>query len=144
MNIKRALRIAEEQPWFKSFTEYLDKYRDGGSNRYFKRDNWKELPPESFIIMAFPWGNSKEGISYWRDVYIEFAEKYKDTSIKVFVKEAGYDIPVARLIAGSNEDISKFIDTLRNSRISYDYISQERNSLIAYKKGTEEIKEEWI
>lgn len=144
MNIKRALRIAEEQPWFKSFTEYLDKYRDGGSTRYFKRDNWKELPPESFILMAFPWGNSKEGVSYWRDIYIDFAEKYKDTSIKVFVKETGYDIPVARLIEGKNEDISKFIDTLRNSRISYDYISQERNSLIAYKKGTEEIKEEWI
>ena len=144
MNIKRALRIAEEQPWFKSFKEYIDKHQDGGSTRYFKKADWKELPPESFIIMAFPWGNSKEGISYWRDVYIEFAKKYKDTSIKVFVKEAGYDIPVARLIEGKNEDISKFIDTLRNSRISYDYISQERNSLIAYKKGTEEIKEEWI
>ena len=144
MNIKRALRIAQEQPWFKSFTEYLDKYRDGGSTRYFKRDNWKELPPESFILMAFPWGNSKEGVSYWRDIYIDFAEKYKDTSIKVFVKETGYDIPVARLIEGKNEDISKFIDTLRNSGISYDCISQERNSLIAYKKGTEEIKEEWI
>ena len=144
MNIKRALRIAEEQPWFKAFKEYIDKYRSGGTTRYFKRDNWKELPPESFIIMAFPWKESKEGVSYWRDVYIEFAEKYKDTSIKVFVKEAGYDIPVARLIAGSNEDMPKFIDVLRNSRIGYDYISLERNSLIAYKKGTEEIKEEWI
>lgn len=143
MNIKRALRIAQEQPWFKSFTEYIDKHRDGGSTRYFKRD-WKDAPPESFIIMAFPWSASKEGISYWRDVYMEFAEKYKDTSIKVFVKETGYDIPVARLIDGKNEDIPKFMDTLRNSRISYDYISQERNSLIAYKKGTEEIKEEWI
>ena len=144
MNIKRALRIAEEQPWFKSFKEYIDKYRDGGSTKYFKRDIWKELPPESFILMAFPWKESKEGISYWRDIYIDFAEKYKDTSIKVFVKETGYDIPVARLIEGKNEDISKFIDTLRNSRISYDYISQERNSLIAYKKGADEIKEEWI
>lgn len=144
MNIKRALRIAEEQPWFKSFTEYLDKYQDSGSTRYFKRDDWKELPPESFILMAFPWSKSKEGITYWRDISIDFAEKYKDTSIKVFVKETSYDIPVARLIAGNNEDISKFIDTLRNSRISYDYISQEKNSLIAYKKGADEIKEEWI
>lgn len=144
MNIKRALRIAEEQPWFKAFKEYIDKYQSGGSNRYFKRDNWKELPPESFITKAFPWGDSKEGVSYWRDVYIEFAEKYKDTSIKVFVKEDSYDIPVARLIAGSNKDIPKFMDVLRNSRTDYDYISLERNSLIAYKKGTEEIKEEWI
>lgn len=143
MNIKRALRIAEEQPWFKSFTEYIDKHRDGGTTRYFKKD-WKELPPESFITMAFPWRDSKEGVSYWRDVCIEFAEKYKDTSIKVFVKETSYDIPVARLIKGKNEDIPKFMDTLRNSRISYDYISQERNSLIAYKKGADEIKEEWI
>ena len=144
MNIKRALRIAEEQPWFKAFKEYIDKYQSGGSNRYFKRDNWKELPPESFITKAFPWGDSKEGVSYWRDVCIEFAEKYKDTSIKVFVKEDSYDIPVARLIAGSNEDIPKFMDVLRNSRIGYDYISLERNGLIAYKKGTEELKEEWI
>lgn len=144
MNIKRALRIAEEQPWFKSFKEYLDKYRSGGSDRYFKRDTWKELPPESFIIMAFPWKESKEGITYWRDVYMEFAEKYKDTSIKVFVKETGYDIPVARLIDGKNENIPKFMDVLRNSKIDYDYISQERNSLIAYKKGADEIKEEWI
>lgn len=94
--------------------------------------------------MAFPWGNSKEGASYWRDICREFTEKYKDTSIKVFVKDASYDMPVARLIDGKNEDIPKFMDTLRNSRIGYDYISQERNSLIAYKKGVEEIKEEWI
>ena len=144
MNIKRALRIAEEQPWFKSFTEYIDKYRDGGSDRYFKRVDWKESLPECFISEAFPWRESKEGVSYWIDVCDDFTEKYNDKSIKVFVKEAGYDIPVARLIKGKNEDISKFMDTLRNSRISYDYISQERNSLIAYKKGTEEIKEEWI
>lgn len=144
MNIKRALRIAEEQPWFKSFVGYIDKHRNGGSSRYFKRDNWKEFPPESFIIMAFPWSESKEGVSYWRDIYIDFAEKYKDKSIKVFVKETGYDIPVARLVRGKNEDVSKFMETLKNSKISYDYISQERDSLIAYKKGTEEIKEEWI
>ena len=133
MNIKRALRIAQEQPWFKSFTEYIDKYRDGGTTRYFKRDDWKEAPSRSFITMAFPWGDSKEGVSYWRDVCNDFMEKYKDKSIKVFVKEDSYDIPVARLIA-----------VLRNSRIDYDYISLERNSLIAYKKGANEIKEEWI
>ena len=144
MNIKRALRIAEEQPWFKSFTEYIDKYRSGGTTRYFKRDDWKEAPSGSFITMAFPWGDSKEGVSYWKDVCNDFMEKYNDKSIKVFVKEDSYDIPVARLIAGSNEDIPKFMDVLRNSRIGYDYISLERNSLIAYKKGTEEIKEEWI
>lgn len=143
MNIKRALRIAEEQPWFKSFTEYLDKYRDGDSTRYFKRD-WKGASSESFITMAFPWRDSKEGMSYWRDVCNDFMEKYNDKSIKVFVKETGYDIPVARLIAGKNEDIPKFMDVLRNSRTDYDYISLERNSLIAYKKGADEIKEEWI
>ena len=143
MNIKRALRIAEEQPWFKSFTEYLDKYRDGGTTRYFKKD-WKELLPECFISMAFPWRESKEGIPYWRDICNDFTQKYNDKSIKVFIKESSYDVPVARLIGGKNEDISKFMDTLRNSRISYDYISQERNSLIAYKKGADEIKEEWI
>lgn len=143
MNIKRALRIAQEQPWFKSFTEYLDKYRDG-STRYFKRDCWKEAPSGSFITAAFSWRGSKEGVSYWRDVCNDFMEKYNDKSIKVFVKEDSYDIPVARLIAGSNEDIPKFKDVLRNSRIDYDYISLERNSLIAYKKGADEIKEEWI
>lgn len=143
MNIKRALRIAEEQPWFKSFTEYLDKYRDGGSTRHFKRD-WKGASSESFITMAFPWRDSKEGMSYWRDVCNDFMEKYNDKSIKVFVKETGYDIPVARLIEGKNEDIPKFMDVLRNSRTDYDYISLERNSLIAYKKGADEIKEEWI
>ena len=94
--------------------------------------------------MAFPWKKSKEGIDYWRDVCNDFMEKYNDKSIKVFVKEVGYDIPVARLMAGSNGDILRFMDTLRNSGISYDYISQERNSLIAYKKGAIEIKEEWI
>lgn len=144
MNIKRALRIAEEQPWFKSFTEYLDKYRDGGSTKYFKRDLWKEAPPGSLITTAFPWRDSKEGVSYWRDVCNDFVEKYNDKSIKVFVKEDGYDIPVARLIAGRNEDIPKFMDILRNSRVDYDYISLERNSLMAYKKGADEIKEEWI
>lgn len=144
MNIKRALRIAEEQPWFKSFKEYIDKYRSGGTNRYFKRNDWKDAPSDSFITMAFPWRESKEGVSYWRDICNEFVEKYKDTSIKIFVKDTSYDIPVARLIEGKNEDVPKFMDILRNSRIGYDYISQERNSLIAYKKGVEEIKEEWI
>lgn len=144
MNIKRALRIAQEEPWFKSFVGYIDKYRDGGINRYFKRDDWKEAPSGSFITMAFPWGDSKEGVSYWRDVCNDFMEKYNDKSIKVFVKEVGYDIPIARLMAGSNKDIPRFMDTLRNSGISYDYISLERNSLIAYKKGAIEIKEEWI
>lgn len=144
MNIKRALRIAEEQPWFKAFKNYIDKYRSGGTNRYFKREDWKESLPEDFITKAFPWEESKERVTYWRDICREFAEKYKDTSIKVFVKDANYDIPVARLIEGKNEDVPKFMDTLRNSRISYDYISQERNSLIAYKKATYELKEEWI
>ena len=144
MNIKRALRIAEEQPWFKAFKEYIDKYRSGGTNSYFNRKNWKDAPSDSFITMAFPWRESKEGITYWRDICDDFTEKYNDKSIKVFVKETGYDIPVARLIAGKNEDIPKFMDVLRNSRIGYDYISLERNSLIAYKKGANEIKEEWI
>lgn len=144
MNIKRALRIAEEQPWFKSFTEYIDKYRSGGTNEYFNREDWEDAPSYGFITQAFPWEDSKEGAIYWRDICNDFSEKYNDESIKVFVKETGYDIPVARLIAGSNEDIPKFMDTLRNSRIGYDYISLERNSLIAYKKGVEEIKEEWI
>ena len=144
MNIKRALRIAQEQPWFKSFTEYIDKYRSGGTTGYFNKKDWKEAPSDSFITMAFPWRESKEGVTYWRDICNDFMEKYNDKSIKVFVKETSYDIPVARLIAGSNEDISKFMDVLRNSRIGYDYISLERNSLIAYKKGANEIKEEWI
>ena len=144
MNIKRALRIAEEQPWFKAFKEYINKYHTDGTDRYFKREDWKESPPECFISRAFTWKDAKEGIDYWRDICDEFVEKYEDTSIKVFVKETGYDIPVARLIEGKNEDVPKFMDTLRNSRIGYDYISQERNSLIAYKKGVEEIKEEWI
>ena len=144
MNIKRALRIAQEQPWFKSFTEYINKYRSGGTNGYFNRKDWKDAPSDSFITMAFPWRESKEGITYWRDICDDFTEKYNDKSIKVFIKEIGYDIPVARLIAGKNEDIPKFMDVLRNSRIGYDYISLERNSLIAYKKGANEIKEEWI
>ena len=144
MNIKRALRIAEEQPWFKSFTEYIDKYRDGGTTRYFKRVDWKESLPECFISEAFPWKEPKEGVNYWIDVCDDFTQKYNDKSIKVFVKESSYDVPVARLIKGKNEDIPKFMDVLRNSRIGYDYISLERNSLIAYKKGANEIKEEWI
>lgn len=144
MNIKRALRIAEEQPWFKAFTECINKYRSGGTNRYFKRDDWKDAPSDSFITMAFPWGNSKEGVSYWRDVCNDFTQKYNDKSIKVFIKESSYNVPVARLIEGKNEDMPKFKDVLRNSRIGYDYISLERNSLIAYKKGANEIKEEWI
>lgn len=144
MNIKRALRIAEEQPWFKAFKNYIDKYRSGGTNRYFKRDDWINASPEAFIVWAFPWRHSEEGISYWRNICNDFTQKYNDKSIKVFVKDAGYDIPVARLIEGKNEDVPKFMDTLRNSKIGYDYISQERNSLIAYKKATYELKEEWI
>ena len=144
MNIKRALRIAKEQPWFKTFKNYIDKYQSGGTNRYFKRDNWKESSPESFITKAFSWRESKEGATYWRGICEEFAEKYKDTTIKVFVKDISYDTPVARLIEGKNEDVPKFIETLRNSEIDYDFISQERNSLIAYKKATYKLKEEWI
>ena len=37
MNIKRALRIAQEEPWFKSFVGYIDKHQSGGSSRYFKK-----------------------------------------------------------------------------------------------------------
>lgn len=65
MNVKRALRIAKEQPWFKTFKNYIDKYQSGGTNRYFKRDNWKESSPESFITKAFSWRESKEGATYW-------------------------------------------------------------------------------
>lgn len=144
MNIKRALRIAQEEPWFKSFVGYINKHRSGGSSRYFKGDDWEEFSPENFITMAFPWKKSKEGIDYWRDVCNDFMEKYNDKSIKVFVKETGYNIPVAKLIEGKNEDISRFLDILKNSGINYDYISLERNGLIAYKKGAIEIKEEWI
>ena len=142
MNIKRALRIAKEQPWFKFFEEYVNsEYGNFGS--YIKKASKNNCTPSVFIRGAFNWGKTKEGPEYWKSICEDFAKKYQDKSVKVFVKEAYAKVPVAKLVNANASEGPRFISVLKDTGISFDYVESEGQDLVAY-KNLYKIEEEWI
>ena len=141
MNIKRALRIAQEQPWFEPFKEYAASFY--GDFEKFLNKTSKYNCANSFISSAFMWGATKEGQKYWSDVCDDFVKKYYDKSVKIFVKEACDKEPVAKLINATIDDEQRFVSTLKNTGIYYDSVVLEGKDLVAY-KNIYKIKEEWI
>lgn len=141
MNIKRALRIAQEQPWFELFKEYtasfygdFEKFLNKASNYHFAKN---------FINGAFSWYMTKEGQKYWSDICDDFVKKYCDKSVKIFVKEACGKEPVAKLINATMDDEQRFLSTLKDTGIYYDSVDREGKDLVAY-KNIYKIEEEWI
>ena len=141
MNIKRALRIAQEQPWFELFKKYtiscyedFEKFLDKASKAVFAKD---------FIDDAFIWSTTKEGQKYWSDICDDFAKKYYDNSVKIFVKEACGKKPVAKLINATIDDEQRFVSALKCTGICYDSVVLEGKDLVAY-KNIYKIGEEWI
>lgn len=142
MNIKRALRIAKEQPWFKSFEEHVISER-GNFESYVKLASKNNYTPNSFIRGAFSWSKTKEGLEYWKNICKDFDKKYQDKSVKIFVKEAYAKVPVAKLINANASEGPRFISVLKDTGISFDYVESEGQDLIAY-KSLYKIEEEWI
>lgn len=141
MNIKRALRIAQEQPWFELFKEYtasyygdFEKFLNKASNYHFAKN---------FINGAFAWFTTKEGQKYWSDVCDDFVKKYCDKSVKIFVKESCEKEPVAKLINATMDDEQRFVSALKDTGICYDSVDREGKDLVAY-KNIYKIEEEWI
>lgn len=141
MNIKRALRIAQEQPWFERFKKNatscygdFEKFLTKASKSCFAKD---------FIDSAFVWGMTKEGQDYWKDVCDDFVKKYYDKSVKIFVKEAYGKKPVAKLINATIDDEQRFVSALKDTGICYDSVMREGMDLVAY-KNVYKIEEEWI
>lgn len=141
MNIKRALRIAQEQPWFDRFKKYtiscyedFEKFLTKASKSCFAKD---------FIDSAFIWATTKEGQEYWSDVCDDFVKKYYDKSVKIFVKEAYGKEPVAKLINATIDDEQRFVSALKDTVIRYDSVVREGKDLVAY-KNIYKIEEEWI
>lgn len=141
MNIKRALRIAQEQPWFELFKKYtisccgnFEMFLNKASKSFFAKD---------FIDSAFIWDTTKEGQKYWSDVCDDFVKKYYDKSVKVFVKEACGQMPVAKLINATIDDEQRFVSALKDTGICYDSVVREGKDLVAY-KNIYKIEEEWI
>ena len=141
MNIKRALRIAQEQPWFELFKKNtissfgdFEKFLNKASKSCFAKD---------FIDSAFIWSTTKEGQKYWGDICDNFVKKYYDRSVKIFVKEACGKEPVAKLINAAIDDEQRFVSTLKDTGIRYDSVVREGKDLVAY-KNIYKIEEEWI
>lgn len=141
MNIKRALRIAQEQPWFERFKEYatsfygdFEKFLNKASNYHFAKN---------FINGAFAWFTTKEGQKYWSDVCDDFVKKYCDKSVKIFVKEACGKEPVAKLINATMDDEQRFVSALKDTGICYDSVDRKGKDFVAY-KNIYKIVEEWI
>ena len=141
MNIKRALRIAQEQPWFELFKKYTISYYGNFDN--FLQTITKDRPIDSFLLGAFHWTNTKEGFDFWNDVCGDFAKKYYDKSVKIFVKEAYDQMPVAKLINATMDDEQRFVSALKDTGICYDSVVLEGKDLVAY-KNIYKIEEEWI
>ena len=141
MNIKRALRIAQEQPWFESFKK--NTISRVGDFELFLSKMSKEVFANTFIDHPFIWANTKEGPEYWSDVCDDFVKKYYDKSVKVFVKEAYGKKPVAKLINATIDDEQRFVSTLKETGICYDSVVLEGKDLVAY-KNIYKIEEEWI
>ena len=141
MNIKRALRIAQEQPWFELFKKNTISFY--GDFEKFLNKASKFSYAKNFINGAFAWFTTKEGQKYWSDVCDDFVKKYYDKSVKVFVKEACDKEPVAKLINATIDDEQRFVSVLKNTGTCYDSIVLEGKGLVAY-KNSYKIVEEWI
>ena len=141
MNIKRALRIAQEQSWFELFKEYVTSFY--GDFEKFLNKASKFSYAKNFINGAFAWFTTKEGQKYWSGVCDDFVKKYYDKSVKVFVKEACGNEPVAKLINATIDDEQRFISALKDTGICYDSVVREGKDLVAY-KNSYKIVEEWI
>ena len=141
MNIKRALRIAQEQPWFNSFKKnVISKCKD--FEKFLSK--MSEDPfASNFISHPFIWATTKEGQKYWNGVCDDFIKKYYDRSVKIFVKEACDKEPVAKLINAAMDDEQRFVSALKDAGICYDSIVREGKDLVAY-KNSYKIVEEWI
>ena len=131
MNIKRALRIAQEQPWFESFKKYTISY-SGNFEKFLSKMSGDYLA-SNFISKPFIWSTTKEGQDYWNDVCDDFVKKYYDRSVKIFVKEACGKEPVAKLINAAMNDEKRFVSVLKDTGICYDSVVQEGKDLVAYK-----------
>ena len=141
MNIKRALRIAQEQSWFELFKKYAtSRYEDFET---FLNKASKSFFAKDFIDSAFIWDLTKEGQDYWKVVCDDFVKKYYDRSVKVFVKEAYGKKPVAKLINATIDDEQRFVSALKDTGICYDSVAREGKDLVAY-KNIYKIEEEWI
>ena len=141
MNIKRALRIAQEQPWFNSFKKnVISAYRNFD---VFLEMFTKDASINSFFERAFCWNATKEGTSFWIGVMDDFRKIYYDDSVKIFVKEACGKEPVAKLINATIDDEQRFVSALKDTGICYDSIVREGKDLVAY-KNIYKIEEEWI
>ena len=141
MNIKRALRIAQEQSWFNSFKKnVISAY---GNFDVFLEMFTKDAPINSFFERAFCWNITKEGTSFWIGVMDDFRKIYCDDSVKVFVKESCGKEPVAKLINATIDDKQRFISTLKDTGTCCDSIVLEGKDLVAY-KNSYKIVEEWI
>lgn len=141
MNIKRALRIAQEQPWFDRFKKYaISCY---GDFETFLNKASKSFFAKYFIDSAFVWVMTKEGQEYWNGVCDDFVKKYYDKSVKVFVKEACDKEPVAKLINATMDDEQRFVSALKDTGICYDSVVREGKDLVVY-KNIYKIEEEWI
>lgn len=141
MNIKRALRIAQEQPWFELFKKNTISFF--GDFEKFLNKASKDCFAKNFINDAFIWHMTKEGQKYWNDVCNDFVKKYYDKSVKVFVKEAYGKEPVAKLINATIDDEQRFVSALKDTGIRYDSVVREGKDIVAY-KNIYKIKEEWI
>ena len=141
MNIKRALRIAQEQPWFNSFKK--NAISKCGDFEMFLSKMSEDPFASNFISHPFIWSTTKEGQKYWNDVCDDFIKKYYDKSVKVFVKEACSKEPVAKLINATMDDEQRFVSALKDTGICYDSVVREGKDLVAY-KNSYKIVEEWI
>lgn len=141
MNIKRALRIAQEQPWFERFKKYATSFY--GDFEKFLNKASKFNCTNSFIGSAFAWLTTKEGQKYWSGVCDDFVKKYYDKSVKIFVKEAYGKEPVAKLINATMDDEQRFVSALKDTGMCYDSVVLEGKDLVAY-KNIYKIEEEWI
>lgn len=141
MNIKRALRIAQEQPWFELFKKNTISYFGDFEKFLNKASEYNSA--KNFINGAFTWCMTKEGHKYWNDACDDFVKKYYDKSVKIFVKEAYGKEPVAKLINATIADEQRFVSALKDTGICYDSVVREGKDLVAY-KNIYKIEEEWI
>lgn len=141
MNIKRALRIAQEQPWFNYFKKNV--ISNCGDFEMFLSKMSEDPFASNFISHPFIWANTKEGQEYWSGICDDFVKKYYDRSVKIFVKEAYGKEPVAKLINATMNDKQRFVSALKDTGICYDSVVLEGKDLVAY-KNIYKIEEEWI
>ena len=141
MNIKRALRIAQEQPWFNSFKKNV--ISKCGDFEMFLSKMSEDPFVSNFISHPFIWSTTKEGQKYWSDVCDDFVKKYYDRSVKIFVKESCGKEPVAKLINATIDDKQRFVSALKDTGICYDSVVREGKDLVAY-RNSYKIEEEWI